>query len=35
MEHLINEMAENVKGIKSDVSAQIDEVKSSIKVVAD
>lgn len=35
MEHLINEMAENVKGIKSDVSAQIEEVKTSIKVVAD
>lgn len=35
MENVINEMAENVKGIKSDVTAQIDEVKSSIKVVAD
>jgi hypothetical protein len=35
MENVINEMAENVKGIKSDVTAQIDEVKASIKVLAD
>ena len=35
MEKVINEMAENVKGIKSDVAAQIDEVKNSIKVVKD
>ena len=35
MENVINEMAENVKGIKSDVTAQIDEVKNSIKVVKD
>jgi hypothetical protein len=35
MENVINEMAENVKGIKSDVNAQIEEVKTSIKVVAD
>ena len=35
MENVINEMAENVKGIKSDVAAQIDEVKNSIKVVKD
>jgi hypothetical protein len=35
MENVINEMAENVKGLKSDVNAQIEEVKTSIKVVAD
>ena len=35
MENVINEMAENVKGLKSDVDAKIEEVKSSIKVVAD
>ena len=35
MEKVINEMAENVKGIKADVSAQIDEVKASISVVKD
>lgn len=35
MENVINEMAENVKGIKSDVNAQIEEVKASIKVLAD
>ena len=35
MENVINEMAENVKGIKTDVTAQIDEVKNSIKVVKD
>ena len=35
MENVINEMAENVKGLKSDVTAQIDEVKSSINVVKD
>ena len=32
---LIKEMAENVKGIKSDVAAQIDEVKSTVSVVKD
>ena len=32
---LINEMAENVKGLKADVSANIDAVKSEIKVVKD
>jgi hypothetical protein len=35
MENVINEMAENVKGIKSDVTAQIDSVKSEISVVKD
>ena len=35
MENVINEMAENVKGLKSDVDAKIEEVKSSIKVGAD
>ena len=35
MENVINEMAENVKGIKSDMSAQIDSVKSEISVVKD
>ena len=32
---LINEMAENVKGLKADVTANIDAVKSEIKVVKD
>ena len=32
---LINEMAENVKGLKADVSANIDAVKRDIKVVKD
>ena len=35
MENVINEMAENVKGIKTDVAAQIDSVKSEISVVKD
>jgi hypothetical protein len=35
MENVINEMAENVKGMKSDVAAQIDSVKSEISVVKD
>jgi len=35
MENVINEMAENVKGIKSDVAAQIDSVKTEITVVKD
>jgi len=35
MENVINEMAENVKGIKADVTAQIDSVKSEINVVKD
>ena len=35
MENLINEMTENVKGIKSDISAQIDSVKAEISVVKD
>lgn len=32
---LINEMAKNVKGLKSDVTAQIDSVKAEISVVKD
>jgi hypothetical protein len=32
---IINEMAENVKGLKSDVTAQIDSVKAEINVVKD
>ena len=35
MENVINEMAENVKGIKADVTAQIDSVKTEINVVKD
>ena len=35
MENVINEMAENVKGIQADVTAQIDSVKSEINVVKD
>lgn len=35
MEKVINEMAENVKGLQADVSAQIDEVKATINVVKD
>ena len=35
MENLVKEMAENVKGIKADVSAELDSVKSEIRVVKD
>lgn len=35
MEKVINEMAENVKGLQSDVNAKIEEVKTSITVVKD